>query len=144
MGLNNEFRIQRVAFGNFTFPANTSANTASTLSVGTGVFVPKGAIVQAIRFYPAGAITNAANLKNATVNVYVGTVVMGTNDRKASEALLQTAVKSISPSAADGIIVPATGEVIVHFASSDSARTGVAFDADVYVEYLYCGDKDIA
>ena len=140
----NEYKIHRVAFGNITMPTNNSANTASTLSVGTGVYVPAGAIVTGIKFRPGGAITNGANFKNATVNVYVGTVVMGTNNRVASQAILQTDVKSLSPAAADGVYVPATGEVVVHFDSSDSARTGVAFDTDVYVDYLYCADRDAA
>jgi hypothetical protein len=140
----NEYNIRRVAFGNITMPTNNSANTASTLSVGSGVYVPAGAIVTGIKFLPGGAITNGSNFKNATVNAYVGTVVMGTNDRKASEAILQTAAKSLSPVAADGILVPATGELIIHFASSDSARTGIAFDTDVYVEYLYCSERDAA
>jgi hypothetical protein len=140
----NEFNVRRVAVGNFSMPTNTAANTASTLSVGAGVYIPAGAIVTGIKFLPAGALSNAANFKSATVNLYVGTLVIGTDDRVASAAIVQTAVGSLAPKAADGVYVPAGGEVIIHFASSDSARTGIAFDSDVYVEYLYCSDRDIA
>lgn len=135
----NEYKIHRVAHANFTY---VSVATNVTQSIGTGIIIPKGAIVTGIKFLPGGAITNGSNFKNATVNVYVGTVVMGTNNRVASQALVQTVVGSLGMAAADGKLVPATGEVIVHFASSDSAKTGIAFDADIYVEYLYTADSD--
>ena len=141
----NEFMVRRVAVGNFTMPINNSANTASTLSANvTGAYIPAGAIVTGIKFYPGGAITNGSNFKDATINLKVGTFVLGTNNRKASEAILQTAVKSMSPVAADGIIVPASGQLVAHLAASDAARTGIAFDCDVYVEYLYVADRDAA
>jgi len=137
----NQFNIRRVAFGNFSLPTNNSANTASTLSASAGVYIPKGAIVTGIYFLPGDALTNASNLKNATVNVKVGTLVLGTNNRVASQALVQTAGASINLSVTP-IYVSAGGDVIVHFASSDADRTGVVLDADIYVEYLYCDDRD--
>jgi hypothetical protein len=137
----NQFNVRRVAFGNFSLPTNNSANTASTLSADAGVYIPKGAIVTGIYFLPGDAITNGANLKNATVNVNVGSLVLGTNDRVASQALVQTAGASIALSVSP-IYVSVGGNVIVHFASSDNARTGIVLDADIYVEYLYCDDRD--
>jgi len=134
---HNDFNVNRVAFGNVTFPANTSANTASTLSVGIDAWIPKGAIITAIKYHPGGAITNGSNFVDATVNVYAGAEACGTNDRKASEALLAGSAISQAVVAASGGVMSAGGKVAVHFASSNSKRTGVAFDTDVYVEYLY-------
>ena len=127
----NEFNVKRVAFGNFTFPANVAGVTASTLSAAvTGAYIPKGAIVTGIKYFPFGAITNGSNLKNATVNPSVGGQVLGTNDRVASAAFVQTVAASQAPAAA-GMYVSVGGPVVINFASSDSARTGVALDADV-------------
>lgn len=140
----NEFSVNRVAFGNFTFPANTAANTASTLSAAvTGAYVPKGAIVTGIKYFPYGAITNGSALKNATCNPSVGGQVLGTNNRVASAVFVQTVAATQAPVAA-GMYVSVGGPVIMNFASSDSDRSAVAFDADVYIEYLYAGDRDIA
>lgn len=137
----NLFNIRRVAFGNFSLPTNNSDNTASTLSANAGVYVPKGAIVTGIYFLPGDALTNMSNFKNATCNVKVGSLTLGTNDRVASQALVQTAGASIALSVTP-IYVSVGGDVIVHFASSDNARTGIVLNADVYVEYLYCDDRD--
>jgi hypothetical protein len=133
----NDFNINRVAFGNVTFPTNTSANTASTLSVGVDAWIPKGAIVTAIKYHPGGAITNGSNFVDATINVYAGAEACGTNNRKASEALLAGSCLTHAPVAASGGVMSAGGQLAVHFASSNSKRTGIAFDTDVYVEYLY-------
>ena len=108
------------------------------------VHIPAGAIITGIKYHPAGTITNGSNLKNGTVNLYAGTVAIGTNDRKASEAFLGGSVLTQAPVAASGGVIAAGGQLVVSIASSDSARTGVAFDADVYVEYLYADGRDKA
>jgi len=140
----NIFSVQRTAFGNATLPTNNSANTASTLSVNAGVYIPAGAIITDVRVHAGDALTNASNLKNATVNVYVGTQVLGSNNNIASAKIVQTVPGQIGLASTAGILVPTAGNVVVHFASSDSARTGVVLDADVYVEYLYCAERDDA
>jgi len=131
----NEFLVERVVTGNFTFPANAAGVTASTLSADAGVYIPKGAIITDIWYLPTGALTNASNLKDATINPAVGTQVLGTNNVKASVAIVQTVVGSQAP-AGSGVLVAAGGNLAVNFASSDSARTGVAFDCNIYVKYL--------
>jgi len=138
----NELLIKRVAFGNVTY-VSTATNATNSVQV-TGGYVPKGAIVTGIHFFPAGAITNASNFENATVNLYIGGLAIGTNDRKASEVFVQTAAKSMAISDANGIYVSVGGPLVIYFASSSSKKTGIAFDSDVYVEYLYCADRDIA
>jgi hypothetical protein len=138
----NEQQIKRVAFGNFTFPENTSGLTASTLSAAvSGAYIPIGAIVTGIKYFVGGTVSNGANLKNATLNPSVGGQVLGTNNRIASVALLETQAHSQAVVAA-GFYVSVGGPLIMNIASSDSARTGIALDADVYVEYLYAGAKD--
>jgi len=138
----NDFNVRRVAFGNVTFPANTSANTASTLSVATGAFIPKGAIVTAIKYHPGGAITNGSAMKSGTINAIVGAQALGTNNRVMSQAILASSALSQAVAAALGGVVSVGGELEVHFASSDSDRSAIAFDADVYVEYLFSADGD--
>lgn len=142
---HNPFNIRRVAFGNFTFPTNTSDNTASTLSAAVeGAYIPKGAIVTGIKYYPGGAITDLSAMKSGTVNLLAGAQALGTNDRVASQAILQTVAGSHAVADADGVVVTVGGELVANFASSDSDRSGIAFDCDVYVEYLYAGDRDVA
>lgn len=137
----NELLIKKVAFGNVTY-VSAATNATTSAYVSNDAYVPKGAIVTGIKFFPGGAITNGSNFEDATVNIYVGGQALGTNDRKASEAILQTAVKSLGLSAADGIYVSVGGPIAMYWASSSSKRTGIAFDVDVYVEYLYCADRD--
>ena len=139
---SNQFLVRRVAFANFTYVSTATDATNSVAA--TGNKIPKGAIVTGVKFYPGGACTNMSNFENGTINVYVGGQVIGTADRKASDAIIQTLVKSIQLVAADGTIVTAGGDIQIYFASSSSKRTGISFDADVYVEYLYCGDRDTA
>ena len=138
----NQFLVRRVAFANFTY-VSTATNATNSV-VATGNTIPKGAIVTGIRFYTFAVPTNIANYSDGTINVYVGGQVIGTADRKLSEAIVRTVVKSQQVVAADGIIITSGGPIQVYFASSDSNRTGVAFDADIYVEYLFCGDYDTA
>ena len=139
----NEFNVRRIAWGNVTFPANTSANTASTLSAAMGdAFLPKGAIVTAIKYHPGGALTNMSAIKNGTIQVFAGAEAAGTNNRICSAALLAGSVLSQAVVAASGGIMSAGGKLAVHFASSDSDRSAIACDFDVYVEYLYAGGYD--
>lgn len=133
----NEFSVRRVAAGTITFPANAAGVTVSTLSAALGVNIPKGALVTGVKLFPEGAITNGSNLKNATVNIAVGGQVIGTNNRVASQAFVETVAAIIGLAVTDGVFISAGGPVVVQFASSDSARTGVAFTSQVFVEYLY-------
>lgn len=140
---NNVFNIRRVAHGTFTFPANTAANTASTLSAAVaGVHIPTGAIVTGIKYFPAGTVTNLSAMKNGTINLYAGSTVLGTNDRKASEAILANSALSQAVAASRGGHVSVGGDLWVNFASSDGDRSGIAFDASVFVEYLYASGLD--
>ena len=140
---NNMFNVRRVAHGTFTFPTNTAANTASTLSAAVaGVNIPTGAIVTGIWYYPSSTVTNLSAIKNGTINVYAGSSVLGTNDRKASEAILAGSALTQAVVAASGGYVTAGGDVWVNFASSDSDRSAIAFDASLFVEYLYASGVD--
>ena len=139
----NEFNVRRVAWGNVTFPTNTSANTASTLSAQVGdAFLSKGAIVTAVKYHPGGSLTNMSALKSGTINLLAGAEAVGTNDRVCSQALLAGSVLTQAVVAASGGIMSAGGKLICNFASSDSARSAIAADFDVYVEYLYAGGYD--
>ncbi len=140
----NPFNIRRVAFGNWVFPDNTSDNTASTLSASAGVSIPKGAIVSGIRLYPAGALTNMSNMKNGTVNAKVGGQALGTSNVIMSNVVAETAVGQIGLADTDGVFVVSGGDLEIHIASSDSARTGIEADSDVYVDYIYCAERDTA
>jgi len=139
----NELMIRRVAFGNFTIPANTGALTASTLSASANVYIPKGAIVTGIRYFALGALTNVSAFKNATINPSVGAQVLGTNNMIASVALTAAVVGSQAVGASAGLYISAGGNLIVNFAASDSDRSAISGTADIYVEYLYCADRDI-
>ncbi len=139
----NEFNVRRVAWGNVTFPANTSANTASTLSAQVGdAFLPKGAIVTSIKYRPGGALTNMSAMKNGTINLLAGAEAVGTNNRICSAALLAGSAISQAVVAASGGAMTAGGKLIANFASSDGDRSAIAADFDVYVEYLYAGGYD--
>jgi hypothetical protein len=136
----NEFLVNRVAFGTFSFPSNLDANTASTLSVNVdGVYIPTGAIITGIKYVPVGALTNMSAMKDGTINLKVGTQALGTADAKASLALLAGSVYNhtvVAAGIAAAPIVSTGGQLWVNFASSDSARTAVAANVGVYVGYL--------
>lgn len=138
----NENNIKRIAFGNATYPANTSANTGSLFTVQTGAHIPTGAIVQSIKWHVGGTVTNGSAMKNATVNVYAGDMAIGTNNVVASVVHLADSVFSHAVVAASGGLVTAGGALGVVFASSDSDRSAIAYDVDVYVEYLYAPSHD--
>lgn len=139
----NELLVKRVAVGNFTFPTQTA--TSHTLSAYvTGAFLPKGAIVTGLRCFSGGTITNVANMKDATFNLVVGGQTLGTNDRIFSVAFSSALAMVFAVSTADGVFVSVGGPLVIHIASSDAARTGIAGNADVYVEYLYVSDRDLS
>jgi hypothetical protein len=138
----NELLIRKVAFGNFTY-VSTATNATNSV-YGTGGYLPKGAMVTAIRFFQAGAVTIGTNYGNGTFNIICGGQSIGTTDRKVSEAVIQTALKSMSPYAADGVYISVGGPLIMYFASTDANKTGIAFDVDVYIDYIYCADRDTA
>jgi len=139
----NQFYIKRVAFGNFTYVSTATNATNSVLVGGNAAFIPKGAIVTGIKLFCGGAVTNGSNFENATFNIYCGGQALGTSDRKASEAFVQTVANTMELNAS-GLYVSVGGPLAVYFASSSSKKTGIAFDADVYVEYLYCADRDVS
>ena len=139
----NEFDIRRVAFGQFTFPTNTSANTASTLTADCNVYIPKGAIVTGIRYFVLGAITNISAMKNGTINLLVGAQALGTANLVASAALVATNALSQAVATNAGLYVSVGGPLLVNFASSDADRSAISGTGDVYVEYLYCSERDI-
>ena len=138
----NEMNIKRVAFGNVTYPANTAANTGSLFTVNTGAHIPTGAIIQAIKWHVGGTVTNGSAMKNATVTPYAGDMAIGTNNVVASVVHLANSVFSHAVIAASGGLVTAGGELSAVFASSDSDRSAVAYDVDLYVEYLYAPGHD--
>ena len=141
----NEFLIKRTAFGKCYLAAseNTANHSSNVLTLRTeGLYIPSGAIITGIRTFAFGAVT-ASGCKNATLNAYVGTLALGTNDVVASNIIVQTAAGSIA-AAGYGRYVPTGGSVAMVLASSDNARSGIVFDADVYIDYLYCNDRDIS
>lgn len=142
----NELLIQRTAFGRCYLAAseNTANHSSNVLTLRTtGLYIPTGAIVTGIRLFSYGAATNMSGAKNATVNAYIGATALGTNNIVASNVILQTVAGYIGPATnSGGFYVPAGGSVQMVLASSDSARNGIVFDADVYIDYLYCSDYD--
>jgi len=141
----NELLIKRTAFGQATLALtdNTANHSSNILTLNTtGLFIPTGAIITGIRYFTFPAVTNGSGMKNATINCYIGNVALGTNDVVASNVIKQTVAGSQAPVA--GIFYVGTGGTVqVVLASSDNARSGVAFNADVYIDYIYCGDRDI-
>ena len=131
----NEFLIERVALGTFSFPANASGNTGSTLSADANVYIPAGAIVNDIKYFVPGALTNMANMGSGTINVAVGTLALGSTNLAATAALAQTV--AVSQAIAGGALyIPTGGNLQVNFATAGSARTGITGAGSVYVKYL--------
>jgi len=137
----NSLNIKRTAFGNCTLPTIPATN--STFSCSANVHIPKGAIVTGMRFFALGAITNVSNFKNATMQPSVGGQVLGSNANIASVQL--TAATPVIPVLVNtnGVYVSVGGNLIIAFASSDGDRTGMAGTFDIYVDYLYCPDRDL-
>lgn len=131
----NEFLIERVALGTFSFPANASGNTGSTLSADANVYIPAGAIVNDIKYFVPGTLTNMANMSAGTINVAVGTIALGTSNLAATNALVQTVAAS-QAIAGGALYIPTGGNLQVNFGTAGSARTGIAGAGSVYVKYL--------
>ncbi len=134
---NNAFNIKRVAFANVTFPTSNS----TTVSSSSGTYIPKGAIITGVKILAGDAVT-LSQLGNLTCNLYVGTQVIGSNNNIASAKFVQTAVADFGIVASQGILVAAGGNLILHLGSGTSVTGGIAGNGDVYVEYLYCDDRD--
>jgi hypothetical protein len=142
----NELLIRRTAFGKCYLAAseNTANHSSNVLTLRTeGLYIPTGAIILGIRTFSYGVATNMSGAKNGTLNAYIGATALGTNSIIASNVILQTVAGSIN-AAGGGLYVPAGGAVSMVLASSDAARNAIVFDADVYIDYLYCADKDVA
>ena len=146
----NPFLIQRVAFGNVTVPTILSvSNTESrSASVAGKVYIPTGALITGIKLFAADALT-LSQAKNATINVYVGQGTASsayqpllTNNVVASGKIVQTNLHTAALFTANAVPITVGGYLIVSFGSSDSDGSAVAADADLYVEYLYCSDRD--
>ena len=133
----NENLIRRTAFATFDLPNTITA----AISVKTDAFIPAGAIVTGIRFLLQSE-TAIESYKNATVTPRVGAIVIGHNNKKASVQLTLDVVISHALTA-DPIYVGTGDYVNISFGASGGCSdvTGVA---DVYVDYLYCGDKDLS
>ena len=144
MAYNNKI-IERVAFANFDLPIGYS-NTTQTIA--TGAYIPAGAIVTGIRLHSNAAFVGAATLADNTFIPFVGPISLsqsiGTADRKVTEAIVQTLARSMAVINANGFLVQTGGVLNIEFGTSNVASTGVTADADIYVEYLYCSDRDTA
>jgi hypothetical protein len=125
--LKSEFLSKRTAVFSITIP-----NASATTSVGSGVFLPAGAIVTGIRWCSPSAVTLTG--ASATVVLRVGTnnlhATVNVSGLGASATPTSTAVTN-----AAGYLVPADGELnLLSQASSNSAATATY---DYYVDYLY-------
>ena len=131
----NESLIQRVAFGNFDVPNDIEAGTSTQI---TDIYIPKGAIVTGFTIFSGGAVTGAASMANLTVTPYVGAVVVG------SAPILSAVVSAETPKIITAChYVNAGGYLDLDFGASAGA-TGITANADGYVEYHYCSDKEVA
>lgn len=142
----NELLIKRTAFGRCYLAAseNTANHSSNVLTLRTdGLYIPTGAIITGIRTYAFGAVT-MTGCENATLNAYIAAVALGTNNVIASVAILSGVAGYISPATnANAFCVLTGGTVKMVLASSQAARSGIVFDADVYIDYIYCADRDI-
>jgi|SRR3972149_4722824 len=135
----NVFSTRRVAFANLVVPSSNSA----TVSSGSKTYIPKGAIITGVKIMAGDSVALAA-LSNCTFNLYVGTQVIGSNDNVVSAKFVQTAAHQFNLVATAGILVGAGGNLILHLGSGSSVTGGLVADGDVYVDYLYCADRDDA
>ena len=135
-----KLNLGRTAFAHLVHPGHASATGNTT---NTGVIIPKGAIVTGVRFYSGGAVTGGASLSNAIFGMSVGTVSILSNNNVQSAKIVQTIPKlGTLAVSADGIVIPATGELLVEYVSTGTAATGVTADFDVYVDYLFVTSHD--
>lgn len=133
----NTFSARRIAFANIALPTSNS----TTVSTGTGAFIPKGAIITGVKVLAADAVT-VSQLGNLTCNLYVGGQVIGSNNNVASAIAVQTAVANLGLANTNGVLVTAGGNLALYLGSGTSVTGGIAADVDVYVDYLYCNDRD--
>lgn len=122
----NEFLMQRTAHGSFTLP-----NSSATSSIGSGVFVPAGAIITGIRIAAHNAVTLTG--ASGTVVPRVGTVnLAATVNVSGLPAVSVAGVTALASTA--GVYVTNAGELnLLCGASSNSAATAVY---DYYVDYI--------
>jgi hypothetical protein len=136
----NEFQLKRTAFAHVVHAGHASA-TASTQ---TAAYIPAGAIVTGMRIFTYAAQVLATG-SNATVTPYVGAVALASNNNVMSAVAVQTAVNTLVLGSAEGVYVPTGGYLDIDFGSSgDSDSTGMTGDFDIYVDYIYCPDRDLA
>lgn len=129
----------RVAFVHLVHPGHGSATGNTT---NTGVIIPKGAIVTGARIFSGGALTGAASLSNAILGISVGTVEVLSNNNIASVKIIQTIPLGLTMKQPGGVVIPATGNIIVEFVSTGTAATGVTADFDLYVDYIFVTAHD--
>jgi hypothetical protein len=132
----NEFFNNRVAMGTFSFPANVAASTSVNLSQSLdGLYIPSNAIVTRVG-YILGAQTEIASMKNGTMNISVSNIPIHSNNVIASVALSVGAVKTGTMADAAGIFIGTGGVPVMHFASSDNARSGINVAGTVHIGYI--------
>ena len=136
----NEFQLKRTAFAHVVHAGHASATNSTT----TTAYIPAGAIVTGMRIFTHEAQVLATG-SNVTMTPYVGAVALASNNNIVSAKAVETVVHSLVMVAAQGIYVPTGGFMDIDFGSSgDSDSTGMTGDFDIYVDYLYCPDRDIA
>jgi hypothetical protein len=133
----NVFNVRRTAFVNITLPTSNS----TTVSTGSGIYIPKGAIITGVKIMPGDAVS-LSQLSNLTFNLYVGGQVIGSNDNVVSAKMVETVAGQFNLVATAGIRVATGGNVILHLGSGSSVTGGIIADADIYVDYLYCDARD--
>ena len=138
---SNQFNIRRTAFANFDIPQGV---TDTVLTVTTDTWIPTGAIVTGIRFFAAAAFVGAATFGDATMTPAVGAVVIGSNDVKVTEGCLQTVAVSQSIVTIQAFLIKTGAFLAIHIGTTDQATSGVTADCDIYVDYLYCPDRDLS
>ena len=122
----NDFSIERTVVGSFTLP-----NSSATSNVGSGVYIPAGAIITGIRILSPDAVTLTGAL--GTVQLRVGTTpiaaAVAASGLPAASAPATTALLTTA-----GVFSPG-GELNLQCqASSQSAATATY---DYYIDYLY-------
>lgn len=139
----NELQIRRVAHANFTVPTSILAAVSDNMTVNTDVYIPAGAIVTGVRYFTGGAVT-LAGASDATITPYVSAQALVSNNNKLSVELIQTVMLPQVLVHADGIVVPTGGLLAIAYGTTGAGADSLVANADVYVEYLYCPDRDIA
>lgn len=135
----NEYNIKRTAFANITYPGHASA----TASTATGVYIPAGAIVTGIRCLNVDGLTDLSVASNATMTPYVGAIAIGSNNNVVSAKVVSSIAKLMTIAAtADGVYLSTGGVLAFSFGSTHTDATGMTADFDVYVDYIYCNERD--